>query len=242
MAINPVDCAVQQIRKVKFECEDLLKEIKSFSLPDENGVFHETFRLLATPILYSTWERCFTLCHAIALRLIRDITTKAGDLSAQQRTVWLLKSSFYNSLVDQLKDKRRSKDNTGPANKKKEIKKGEFFITSEFLSELDQWLCRDLDQTINTDDLVMTFSNVTPDVVEVNAHAIGINNFKKFAQLTSKLGRLHDLVGQRNDIGHGSIIKPPENERFQNLFQFTENLVNDYCIVFIEWIESSFSV
>jgi hypothetical protein len=69
----------------------------------------------------------------------------------------------------------------------------------------------------------MTFSNVNPDVVEINAMAIGIDEFPQFKNL--KLGRLHDLVGQRNDIGHGAVIKPPSNDTFIDLWEFTENLV-----------------
>jgi hypothetical protein len=96
-----------------------------------------------------------------------------------------------------------------------------------------------LDQTINTDDLVMTFSNVNPDVVDLNARAIGIADFPKFKSL--KLGRLHDLVGQRNDIGHGAIIEPPANGTFISLLEFTENLVKDYCDVFISWMQDNFA-
>ena len=99
-------------------------------------------------------------------------------------------------------------------------------------------MCAGLDIAINTDDLVMTFSNVNPDVVELNARSIGLDDFERFRDL--RLGRLHDLVGQRNDIGHGAIIDPPANDTFKDLLQFTEKLIEDYCAVFIEWIQNTF--
>ena len=80
----------------------------------------------------------------------------------------------------------------------------------------------------------MTFSNVNPDVVELNAQAIGLAAYPAFKAL--KLGRLHDLVGSRNDIGHGARIEPPSNQQFIDLWQFTEELIRDYCEVFKSWM------
>jgi hypothetical protein len=240
MADSSVSVAIQQIERVKADCEGVLGKIKAFSPPDEKGHYPDTFRLIATPMLYSVWERCFTLCHAIALRLMRDVTSTASNLSTQQRAIWLLKSSFYNSLVDRLRNPGRPRDDDALGQIRTRTKRGEFSLMCEFLLAFDNWLLNGLDQAINTDDLVMTFSNVNPDVVALNARAIGISDFTKFEQLQLRLGRLHDLVGQRNDIGHGAIIDPPANDNFKDLLQFTEKLVEDYCTIFIEWIRSSF--
>lgn len=223
--------AIEQIELVRDDCDKLLKEIKAFSPPNSSGHYNDTFRLIATPMLYSAWERCFTLCHAIALRLIRDATPSTNTLHPQHRTIWLINTPFYRSLVDQLQTVKKV-----AASKK--IKKGEFNILCEFLPKLDEWLINGLDKSIDTDGLVMTFSNVNSEVVEVNARAIGLTDFQKFNDL--KLGRLHDLVGQRNDIGHGAIIKPPSNANFIDLLEFTENLVQDYCNVLIEWMPTQF--
>jgi hypothetical protein len=238
MADSSVGIAIQQINKVKTECGDLLERITAFSPPDARGHYPDTFRLIATPMLYSVWERCFTLCHAIALRLIRDVTSTASTLSPQQRAIWLLKSSCYDRLVDRLRRPDRPRDGAALAHVRARTQKGEFSITCEFLSDFDKWLLNGLDEGINTDDLVMTFSNVNPDVVKLNGRAIGISDFEKFEQL--QLGRLHDLVGQRNGIGHGAIIEPPKNDTFKDLLEFTEKLIEDYCSIFIEWINSSF--
>ncbi len=226
--VTPKAIALKQIKAVHQEVDQLLNEIKAFSPPDASGQYAPTFRLIATPMLYSAWQRCFTLCHAVALRLIRDITPTASTLTASRRATWLIKAAFYRSLVDQIRINAASV----------KPKKGEFAILSEFLEEFDQWAVTALDPSITTDDLVMTFSNVNPDVVKINSQAIGIADFPQFKAL--KLGQLHDLVGQRNDIGHGGIIQPPTNDKFSELLKFTETLVNDYCDVFDAWIQAEF--
>jgi hypothetical protein len=68
--------------------------------------------------------------------------------------------------------------------------------------------------------------------------AIGISEFPQFKSL--KLNRLNDLVGRRNGIGHGAVITPPSNDTFNELFKYTENLVEQYCKVFLEWIHVRF--
>lgn len=226
--LTPKKSAIKQINTVQTECNQLLNDIKAFSPPDLNGEYNPTFRLIATPMLYSIWERCFTLNHAIALRLIRDVTKKTHKLAPPKRAIWLLKEPWYRSLVDQLR--------SGTTSTK--VKKGEFTILSQFLTSFDNWADGKLDASITTDELVMTFSNVDNKVVELNAQAIGIDSFADFQAM--KFGRLNDLVGQRNDIGHGAIIQPPANDHFIQLLDFTENLVKEYCKVFTDWINTEF--
>jgi len=85
----------------------------------------------------------------------------------------------------------------------------------------------------------MTFSNVNQDVVEINASAIGIAEFPPFKEI--KFGRLHDLVGRRNEIGHGAIINAPPNENFVELWDFTESLIISYCDAFTSWMRFTFA-
>ena len=227
MATDPLLSALQQIGALKKECLGLLDRLKQFSPPDTNGKYPDTFRLMATPMFYSVWERCFTICHAVALRLIREVTDKTGNLDPSLRAIWLAPTSFYQSLTSQIR-------NEGHLSEEKRIRKGHFAILCDFLPKFDTWLRSGLDETVNTDTLVMTFSNVNPDVVMANARSIGIDEYPQFQAL--RLGRLHDLVGQRNDIGHGAVIEPPTNDSFSALLTFTENLVADYCDLFVEWM------
>lgn len=221
--------AIKQIQNLRIECDNLLADIKGFSPPDANGHYHPTFRLIATPMLYSIWQRCFSLCHAITLRLIRDITPTPAALNARRRATWLIRAEFYRSYVDRLK---------ADTSKKKNIKKGEFNLLTEFLENFDSWTIAKIDPAVDTEKLVMTFSNVNPDVVEINAKAIGLWDYPPFRKL--KLGKLHDLVGQRNEIGHGGLISPPANEHFIELMNFTELMVKDYSDIFIAWIQVEF--
>lgn len=222
--------AISEIQNGRKECLDFLQSLKEFH-PVKAGEAHPPiYRLIVTPMLYSAWERCFTLCHAIGLRLIREMLVNPQALSANARAVWLIRMPFYRSLVSRLQQQIGADE--------KRPRKGDFAALCDFLTELDAWTKQSLDASIATADLVMTFSNVNPDVVELNAGAIGLTASPAFASL--KLGKLHDLVGSRNDIGHGARIEPPTNEHFNDLWTFTENLIGEYCDAFTSWIEKEF--
>ena len=139
------------------------------------------------------------------------------------------RQGLYQSLVSKLQSQNPSKESG-------KLKKGEFAALCEFLTEFDKWSEQGLDRSIETSDLVMTFSNVNQQVVEINADAIGLAKCPAFQRL--KLGRLHDLVGRRNEIGHGAIIEPPPNEQFKDLWDFTETLIIEYCNTFTYWMRS----
>lgn len=226
--------AIHEIELLKKECLKILAEMKCFCPPDVLGNYPDTYRLIATPMLYSVWERCFTLNHAIALRLIREVTTHPGALRATERAVWLQKSNFYKTYSENFQT-RILKESVN-----KKLSKGHFSALSSFLEDLDKWSSEQLDSGIDTEDLVMTFSNVNPEVVELNAKAIGIDSYELFGNIS--LSRLHELVGRRNEIGHGSLIDPPKNAQFNELWGFTENLVGEYCDVFISWIRKDFLI
>ncbi len=76
------------------------------------------------------------------------------------------------------------------------------------------------------------------EVVRLNSEAIGISEFPDFKKLS--FGRLDDLVGQRNDIGHGAIIQAPGEKHFLELRQFTEDLISGYCDTFAAWMKWTF--
>lgn len=230
MSANLLEDAIQEIVHAKKECLGLLQQLKEFYPVDSGKPYPETYRLLVTPMLYSAWERCFTLCHSVALRLIRDMAVNVQSLESTERAIWLLHTPFYNSFVSQLQNQ--------VAKEGKKNNKGHFQALCEFLLKFEEWAPQKLEQSIETGSLVMTFSNVNPDVVEMNAKAIGISDFHPFKSLM--FGRLHDLVGRRNEIGHGAIIEPPANEAFKNLWEFTETLVEKYCDVFVDWIRIRF--
>jgi MAE_28990/MAE_18760-like HEPN len=231
MPIAAVEEAIAEVEANRQECLGLLASIKQFHQPPADEPYHPTFRLIATPMLYSAWERCFTLCHEIGLRLVRDMAENPMTLSASLRAVWLMRMPFYRSLVDRMKNQVGGEEQN-------RTKRGHFVSLCDFLTELDEWSQQGLDRTLATSDLVMTFSNVNPEVVGLNARAIGLEQTNGFAAL--RLGKLHDLIGRRNEIGHGAVIVPPSNENFLELWQFTETLLTEYSSVMTAWIREQF--
>jgi hypothetical protein len=117
-------------------------------------------------------------------------------------------------------------------------KRSHFPTLAEFLRGLDEWSLSPLDKSVETNSLVMTFSNVNVDVVILNAEALGISSFPAFGEI--KFGRLHSLVGHRNNIGHGGTLAAPDNSEFTELWNYTENLIEVYSETFKAWIRSRF--
>jgi len=222
-----IDSYVSEVEHTKSECLQLLKDVRAAS-SSEGETHHSTFRLIATPMLYSAWERCFTLCHAIALRLMREATPSPSSLGVQARAVWLMRTTFYQSLMGKLQ-------HLGSAESETRVKRGQFPALCGFLKEFDKWSKEPLDRNIETDELVMTFSNVNQSVVQLNADAIGLSDISQFKALS--FARLDELVGRRNDIGHGAIIKPPGEKDFLELWDFTEVLIGGYCDAVVVWMK-----
>jgi len=227
---SPLDTAISEIDRCKTECLALLADLENFCPADANGRYPDTFRLLALPMFYSAWERCFSLCHSIALRLIRDEVHAPHFLKPDERAIWLLNTGFFASLSARIK-------NELPADEKA-IGRGQFAAVCEFLKNYDSWSGTRFDGAAKLDDLVMTFSNVNPSVVEVNATAIGMRQYPDFAKL--RLGRLNDLVGRRNDIGHGAVVRPPDNQVFCDLRDFTRALIGEYSDMMANWLRTRF--
>jgi hypothetical protein len=221
--------ALKEIEHLKHECTGLLQKLRTFHPVTQGDPYPEMYRLLVVPLLYSVWERCFTLCHSIALRLLRDSCATPRSMSASERAVWLIRAPFYQSLIETI-------TRQAPRDTDQKPKKSHYSALCDFLAELDGWHSTAFDATISTAELVMTFANVNPVVVEINAKAVGIWQFMESRGI--KLGRLHDLVGRRNEIGHGAVIAAPANEDFLALWEFAEALVVEYCDVFHAWISS----
>lgn len=221
--------ALAEIKHVKRECLDLFNDLRSFHPVAGGTPYPETYRLLVLPLLYSVWERCFTLCHSISLRLLRGLSPNPQALNVSERAIWLIQAPFYQSLVAKLTIQT-------PGDRNQKPKRSHFPALCEFLQELDGWHANAIDASVDTEALVMTFSNVNPEVVELNAKAIGIWDLPALKAI--KFGRLNDLVGRRNQIGHGAVIAAPPNSEFVELWDYAENLVQLYCDAFISWIST----
>jgi len=223
---------INEIDLVKHECLKLLKDLRDFQPLATGATYPDTYRLLVIPILYAAWERCFTFCNAIAWRRLREECPAASTLSSPERAAWLMQAGFYRSYTKTLLNASSAGDDDKP-------KKSHFPTLAGFLGSLDGWHSSPLDPNVDPDSLVMTFSNVNPDVVELNAEALGMATFPDFVAI--KFGRLHSLVGLRNNIGHGGTIAPPANSEFTDLWDFTEHLIEDYSETFKGWLSVKFA-
>lgn len=231
---SPLSEVVKEIESVKTECLELLTKIRTFhSPPVGSTAYPDTYKLLVIPLLYAAWQRCFTLCNAIAWRRLRDETGAARTLTENQRAVWLIQTGFYRSFTDKLLDSAT----IGTSSEKP--KRFHQPVLASFLGHLNDWGEKELDINVDIAKLVMTFSNVNAEVVNHNAKALGLDLFPAFQAL--KLGRLHSLVGYRNDIGHGGTIEPPPDEEFGATWDFTEKLIADYSEMFKAWILMRFT-
>ena len=181
MISAPATAAIGEIEHVRKECLDFFERLRNFHPAAAGTAYPETYRLLALPMLYSLWERCFTLCHSIALRLLRESCANPRAMKASERAIWLIQASFYQSLIAKLTIYTPGDRSTKP-------KRAHFPALCDFLAELDGWFSQPLDTSLDTEALVMTFSNVNPEVVELNTTAIGVRDSVAFAQI--KLGRL----------------------------------------------------
>lgn len=197
----------------------------------------ETLRLMSVPILYSVWERAFSNWTAICLRVVQDNYLRAIDCPAKTRAYWLRKADFFKSFVDSIRDvlelEREDSAFQQSTGFKKRITKGGFSLSSQVLSQLDDWHEKPLSAK-DLSSLVITYSNVNDSVVTTNAEAIGLSRLPSFSKLD--LSRLSELVGIRNGIGHGASLVPPGRRNLDELIDYTENLIRQYADVSIEWV------
>ena len=197
----------------------------------------ETLRLMAVPMLYSVWERAFSNWTAICLRVVQDNYPRAIDCPPKTRAYWLRKADFFKSFVSSVRDilelEREDSTFQQVTGLRKKITKGGFKLSSEVLSELDEWHKKPLFAK-DLSSLVVTYSNVNDAVVSTNAEAIGLDDLRLFSQLD--LTKLGELVAIRNGIGHGAVLVAPGKRELGELIDYTERLIRQYSELVIEWI------
>lgn len=218
------------------ECLATIASVRQLLLSDVAEP--ETLRLMTVPILYSVWERAFSGWTAICLRVVQENYARAIDCPAKTRAYWLRKADFFRSFVDSVRDvmelEREDSVFQQASGFKKKITKGGFNLSSQVLSQLDEWHQRPLNAKVDMTNLVVTYSNVNDIVVTTNAEAIGLTELHSFATLD--LSRLGELVGIRNGIGHGAILAAPGKRQLDELTAYTESLIVQYSEVVLEWI------
>lgn len=230
MLTSVVDSALNEVTFLKRECLSLVDDSLALCPPIQGGQYPDAFRMVVTPFLYAVWERCFTTNFAIMAKILHHESSSPSVLSSPQAALWLQAEPFFDSFSTKIRD------GISPG-KRKSIRSGKYKALTEFINKYRGWECGGMNSSIDTSSLVMTFSNVNCEVLDVNAEAIGLNLLPEFLSFRKSVGRLEDLVGRRNDIGHGTMSRPPKNREFQELVDLTKNhLIAEFCDVVQYWI------
>lgn len=226
--------ALDEIDFLRKDCQRLIQDMFALCAADANGHYPAAFRIVATPFLYAVWERCFRTAFGVMASVVRQQSEIPAKMSHLQATLWLQREPFFSSFLDKIRQKPVENEDT-PS--RKTIKAGAYRNLADFFSNLINWHTQKLNNVTPDNDLVMTFSNVNAAVLEANADAIGLSDLEEFRKFRQEVGRLDDLVGRRNDIGHGTLAKPPGPREFNELKNLVvETLVNEFCEVVQTWI------
>lgn len=226
--------ALDEIEFLRKDCHSLLDDMFAVCTLDANGHYPSAFRIVATPFLYAVWERCFRTAFGIMGSVIRQQAETPSGMDFSQATLWLQRESFVTSFLDKVRSKPIEGDDL-PS--RKVIKSSAYKSLAEFFSNLINWHSQKLNNAPPDNELVMTFSNVNGAVLDANADAFGLSNLPEYQNFRAQIGRLDDLVGRRNDIGHGTLARPPGPREFDELRTLvSELLVSRFCEVVQTWI------
>lgn len=206
----------------------------------------ELIRLMAIPLIYACWEGFFKTATAKCLIVIRDQNHQAKNATAHQRAAWLKKASFFKSYVDMLRNlmelDAEAQAVERHAKQKNKVKKGQHALLASTLAELDNWHSNCLDKNIDPGSLILTFSNVNKDVVDLNASITGLDNIASYKLID--FSQLEALVGKRNSIGHGGIsdgdiLSYPGQLETRGYLNYTRTLIHEYLTAVQDWLEEA---
>lgn len=220
------------------ECLAMVTRVRE--VVEAEAVHPEAVRLMAVPMLYSVWERCFSVWTSICLKSIRESTARAIDCPPEIRAFWLRKADFFKSFIDIIRDvmelEREDSVFQQTSGLSKKITKGGFHLSSKVLGSLDAWHQQPFSNKQDVKDLVLTYSNVNDAVVTVNAEALGLTSIESYKNLD--LSKLGGLVSMRNAIGHGASFSAPGTREMNELIDYTQSLINQYAEVIMDWLNT----
>lgn len=193
----------------------ILSDVRKWCV-DSNTTKESFYYLSAIPIIYSAWEGYFRVTCAICLRRQCTQGLKVKKYTHGYATLWLQRESFVETFFRNLFNSMT----LGRDNRK--INSGRFQALANFAKDVNLWLETPLNHSANFDELVMTYSNVNPDVVKLNCDIIGIDIS------TVDFSKLNEVIGRRNDIAHGGLIQYPSEGDVVGLIGYTDELLKKF--------------
>ncbi|WP_046270893.1 MAE_28990/MAE_18760 family HEPN-like nuclease [Pseudomonas syringae] len=205
---------------------EILNNIKKHCVIN-NEEKDEFLYLMSIPVIYAAWEGFFRISCSICLRRKFHVERKLKSYEDAYATLWLQRESFVDSFFDKLFN------SVSLGKKPKKLNTGRYGALTIFTGKIKEWLEKPANHLTNFDELVMTYSNINKEVTELNSTIIGLD-------ITNvKLGRLDDLVGQRNNIAHGGLIDYPKENTINDLIDYTENLLTEFHTSVTLWLKNS---
>jgi hypothetical protein len=205
---------------------EILKKVRAIHI-DANLAKEGFLYLSASPMIYSAWEGFFRLSCSICLRRKCQRGKLAKKYDELYSTLWLQKEPFLDQFMARLFNSiTPGKDASKPTS-------GKFSAIATLSAGISTWLHKPLTHTVNFDKLVMTYSNVKPDVVKLNAAVIGLDI------TTVDLTGLDDLLRSRNNVAHGGLITNPTESEVTALLDYTESLLRQFHAAVLGWIRAN---
>ncbi|MFQ2412143.1 HEPN domain-containing protein [Aeromonas hydrophila] len=182
--------------------------------------------LMAIPIIYAAWEGYFKISCSICLRRYCRQGQKVSAYPDVYAALWLQKEGFLASFLQRLLNTMTL------GNQLKKQGSGKFDVLTTFTGDMKSWLNRPVDHFIDFDSLVMTHSNVNKGIAELNAKVIGLD-------VTGvPLGRLDNLLAQRNNIAHGGLITYPTRDSLEDTLGYARELIEKYHESVMSWLDA----
>lgn len=190
--------------------------------PEKDGFLY----LMAIPMMYAAWEGYFKLVCTVCLKRKCISGQKAKKYPASYLALWLQKEGFIQAYLQNLV-------NSMQLGRPARAGSGQYSALTSLAADMAGWLEQPVNHAQPFGDLVMTFSNVNNDVVELNASVIGLD-ISNVA-----IGRLHELVGRRNEIAHGGLLSYPTELQTVELMDYTALLINQFDDAVVDWLRTN---
>jgi len=205
---------------------EILNKVRSIHV-DANSTKEGFLYLSASPMIYSAWEGFFRLSCSICLRRKCQRGKLAKKYDELYSTLWLQKEPFLDQFLARLFNSMT------PGKEASKPTSGKYSAIAMFSAGISSWLNRPLSHTVNFDKLVMTYSNVKPEVVKLNAAVIGLD--VDSVDLTG----LDDLLRSRNSVAHGGLVTNPTELETKDLLDYTERLLRQFHAAVLVWIREN---